>query len=164
MIREWHEDRPALERSYGEMTVFAIGGALVILLSAVPVAGGLLLFVGSDPAATMLVSACVALALALAFLTVPAHFLCIAANEIRPIILATVVNLSAQLALGLTCGETLGWRWLFPALAGAYLLASVAQFWLAARNIAFPVVPDPTRLRLAIGSLRKAGLWRIGSR
>lgn len=153
MIGQWQQGRAAVAGSYRIMATLALAGSTALIAAAPLVHWGFALVTPRAAAPELIVTASVAAAIAIAFLTVPAHFLTLAANEVRPIIAGTLTNLVLILGLGWPIGRLLGWQAVMAVFVGAYAFSAVVQLAVSARLLHFRIVPPLADLRAGLGAL-----------
>lgn len=166
MIGQWQQGREAVAGSYRIMAALALAGSAALILAAPLAHWGFALVTPRALAPELAVTASVAAAIAIAFLTVPAHFLTLAAGEVRPIIAGTLTNLAVQLAAGWPIGLWLGWQAVLAVFVAAYALSALVQLGVSAHLLRFRIVPPLADLRAGLGALlRHLGdlrQWLIG--
>lgn len=153
MIGQWQQGRAAVAGSYRIMATLALAGSAALIMAAPLAHWGFALVTPRAAAPELAVTISVAAAIAIAFLTVPAHFLALAANEVRPIIAGTLANLTLQLGLGWPIGRLLGWQAVLGVFVGAYALSAAVQLTVSARLLRFRIVPPLADIRAGLGAL-----------
>lgn len=153
MIGQWKQGREAVAGSYRIMATLALAGSMALIVAAPLAHWGFALVTPQALVPELAVTASVAVAIAIAFLTVPAHFLTLAANEVRPIIAGTLTNLALQLGLGWPIGLWLGWQAVLAVFVAAYALSALVQLAVSAQLLRFRIVPPLADLRAGFGAL-----------
>ena len=150
MIRQWQAEPRAVEGTVRSMAVFTVLCAVGMIAAAPAVHFAFGLVTPALGAGSILVTAAVSLAIAAAFVSVPSHFLTMAANDVRPIIAATLTNLAIQLIAGTLAGRLLGWEAVFAAFVTANALASLVLMLGASRASGISVWIAPRDWRSAL--------------
>jgi O-antigen/teichoic acid export membrane protein len=157
MIGQWKQGREAVAGSYRIMSALALTGSAALILAAPVAHFGFALVTPRAQAPDLLVSGGVALALAVGFVTVPVHFLALAAGDVRPIMAGTLTNLVVQLGAGWALGMSFGWPGVMGAIVAAYVVSAVVQMAVTARLLRTGVMLPWRDLRAGFGALRGGG-------